>query len=158
MRGLQLPVGSKGENTWPILYSQGPGLRLKWGVDSVPSGSEGMRKRTFHTRIQPELSDKELEGKKEWGSVWSTHVLPKQPVITAPPDRGACAELWQGSNSSTLACAYYPFPLLQGQLNEDKLKGKLRSLENQLYTCTQVSFPEDTFGSWIPNQMKMLKL
>ncbi|XP_059268957.1 TRAF3-interacting JNK-activating modulator isoform X4 [Mustela nigripes] len=25
----------------------------------------------------------------------------------------------------------------KGQLNEDKLKGKLRSLENQLYTCTQ---------------------
>eukprot|EP00069_Balaena_mysticetus_P020566 bmy_12969T0 len=27
----------------------------------------------------------------------------------------------------------------KGQLNEDKLKGKLRSLENQLYTCTQRS-------------------
>ncbi|XP_022449194.1 TRAF3-interacting JNK-activating modulator-like isoform X6 [Delphinapterus leucas] len=31
--------------------------------------------------------------------------------------------------------------LLQGQLNEDKLKGKLRSLENQLYTCTQKYTP-----------------
>ncbi|XP_008580472.1 PREDICTED: TRAF3-interacting JNK-activating modulator isoform X1 [Galeopterus variegatus] len=31
--------------------------------------------------------------------------------------------------------------LLQGQLNEDKLKGKLRSLENQLYTCTQKYSP-----------------
>ncbi|XP_040841543.1 TRAF3-interacting JNK-activating modulator isoform X2 [Ochotona curzoniae] len=29
----------------------------------------------------------------------------------------------------------------QGQLNEDKLKGKLRSLENQLYTCTQKYSP-----------------
>ncbi|XP_033617879.1 TRAF3-interacting JNK-activating modulator [Fukomys damarensis] len=27
----------------------------------------------------------------------------------------------------------------KGQLNEDKLKGRLRSLENQLYACTQVS-------------------
>ncbi|KAM7336740.1 hypothetical protein ACRRTK_005233 [Alexandromys fortis] len=31
--------------------------------------------------------------------------------------------------------------LLQGQLNEDKLKGKLRSLENQLYTCMQKHTP-----------------
>ncbi|XP_036883472.1 TRAF3-interacting JNK-activating modulator isoform X2 [Sturnira hondurensis] len=29
----------------------------------------------------------------------------------------------------------------KGQLNEDKLKGKLRSLENQLYTCTQKYSP-----------------
>uniref|UniRef100_A0A2R8PFM4 TRAF3 interacting protein 3 n=1 Tax=Callithrix jacchus TaxID=9483 RepID=A0A2R8PFM4_CALJA len=29
----------------------------------------------------------------------------------------------------------------KGQLNEDKLKGKLRSLENQLYTCTQKYTP-----------------
>ncbi|XP_057583396.1 TRAF3-interacting JNK-activating modulator [Hippopotamus amphibius kiboko] len=29
----------------------------------------------------------------------------------------------------------------QGQLNEDKLKGKLRSLENQLHTCTQKYTP-----------------
>ena len=40
--------------------------------------------------------------------------------------------------------------LFQGQLNEDKLKGKLRSLENQLYACTQVSILEDTSspGAW----------
>lgn len=45
--------------------------------------------------------------------------------------------------------------LLQGQLNEDKLKGKLRSLENQLYTCTQVSILEDTSSPEIQNWRRM---
>ncbi|XP_059946949.1 TRAF3-interacting JNK-activating modulator-like isoform X1 [Mesoplodon densirostris] len=35
----------------------------------------------------------------------------------------------------------------KGQLNEDKLKGKLRSLENQLYTCTQ------KYTSWGLNKL-----
>lgn len=41
--------------------------------------------------------------------------------------------------------------LFQGQLNEDKLKGKLKSLENQLYTCTQVSILENTSRPGIQN-------
>ncbi|KAF3823286.1 hypothetical protein GH733_010722 [Mirounga leonina] len=33
----------------------------------------------------------------------------------------------------------------KGQLNEDKLKGKLRSLENQLYTCTQMEDQKNSY-------------
>ncbi|KAM4814418.1 TRAF3-interacting JNK-activating modulator isoform X3 [Urocitellus parryii] len=46
----------------------------------------------------------------------------------------------------------------KGQLNEDKLKGKLRSLENQLYTCTQrsLALAEQKCEEW-RNQYESLK-
>ncbi|XP_045043882.2 TRAF3-interacting JNK-activating modulator isoform X3 [Desmodus rotundus] len=46
----------------------------------------------------------------------------------------------------------------KGQLNEDKLKGKLRSLENQLYTCTQrsLALAEQKCEEW-RNQYEALK-